>query len=742
MAKKSKNKSLTNITPLKPVVVNTATVTIPPRIKANFWVRLTPYFPGIILFIIALIIGLFVFRDYGVSWDEPAQRDPGLLSYNYIFFDNQALFTTPTDNHGAGFELLLVFFEKWMNLTDSRDVYLMRHIAAHIFFLISVFAGYILIFRLYRNKFIASLGFIMLAFAPRIYAHSFFNTKDMPFLAMFIITLACCQIAFKNNKPWLFLILGTLCGYTTSIRIMGIMLGAFIFLFLLIDFVDNLINKKAMNKIIINMLLFSVGFVFLLYIAWPYLWKDPYNHFIESFNRLAHFDWNGLVLLNGKIYQATNLPWFYFPTWFLITNPEIWLVAGFAGVIWLAINFFKRPLTYIRNTPERNLLLYLMCFFAPIMAVILLHSVIYDDWRHLYFVYPPFVLIGLYFINKMIQTRYKYIVQGVCVLQVLFIGYFMVVNHPFSQVYFNNLLSHDKEYLRKNYEMEYWGCSFKQALDHLIETDTSKKIKVSSDFPDLIANNTLLLPKKDRNRIQLVEMKDADYNIANYRSRPYDYPSYKTVYSISVLNSTILSIFRQTKDTAKQRQFRIEEISILNKYLADHPDNYEARVKITIAYLDNSQYDSSEINCKRALVQQPNDTISLHNLAIIYFFEKKYSLAIEIFKIEIKLNLHLVKVASDYHDIGIGYLKLKQNDSAAYYFNKAIEINHAFNDAYFQLGIIYFYDKKYDLAAECFKKLLVLKPGDIDALNNLITSYKFAGNIDSTKKYELKVLKK
>ena len=45
----------------------------------------------------------------------------------------------------------------------------------------------------------------------------------------------------------------------------------------------------------------------------------------------------------------------------------------------------------------------------------------------------------------------------------------MIRNHPFQNVYFNNFLSHDEQYLRKNFEMDYWGTSYKQALEYVLK---------------------------------------------------------------------------------------------------------------------------------------------------------------------------------------------------------------------------------------------------------------------------------
>ncbi len=649
---------------------------------------LIPYFPGFLLFLIAFIITLLTYKDYGISWDENTQREIGRVTYDYIANGSRELFTSTSIMHyGPGFEFPLYFFEKWFKLTDSREIFLMRHLANNILFLISAFSIYVLVYRLFKDRFIALLGFIMLVFAPRLYAHSFFNTKDLPFLSMFIITLTCSNIAFEKNKKIVFFILGILCGYTTSIRIMGVMLGCFIILFMLIDLFSDLTNKRKPINSLLNILLFSVGFCCTLYSVWPFLWNNPIHNFIESYKSFSHY--NGIKtisLLNGIFVDASKLAITYFPTWFLITNPELWLITGFAGVIWIIINFFKEPLAYLRNTKERNFLLYLMCFIAPIMAVLVLHSVIYDDWRHLYFIYPSFILLAVYFINKMLQTRYKLIVQGICILQVIIIWFFMINNYPLSQVYFNNLVSHEPEYLRKHFEMDYWGCSFKQGLDHLLETDKSNTIKVSSNVKFLAENNIMLLPEGDRKRIQLTNDDNADYLITNFRFHPMDYPSYKIDYAISVLNSTILCIFRQEKDTAKQNRFNAEEITILNKSFAYNIDIIYLHTKLGELFYNMKQYDSAEAHFKIVFDLKPENPDILNNLAGIYFIKKDYVKAIEIYRKSIELKPNHVDA---YTNVASCYLILGKIDSGIYYLYKSISVDPTYNRSYEYLAMAY-----------------------------------------------------
>ncbi len=504
-----------------------------------------PYLPGIAMFIVALVVGLLTYHDYGIGWDEPAQRGPGILSYDYIMHGSKDLFIKKSDNHGAGFEILLAFIEKGFNINDSRNIYLMRHIVSHVFFLVSVLAGYVLLYRLFKDRFIASLGFLMLALMPRIYAHSFFNSKDVPFLAMIIIVMMLLELAFSKNKAGIFLLLGLATGYATSIRIMGVMLALFIVLFLVADAFFKIRQKEKINKELANAGLFTFGFILLLYLPWPYLWKDPINMFFESFSKMSHYAWNGALLFQGQIMHSDKpLPWTYFPTWFMISIPELWLIVGFIGMGLLGYDMYKRPLTYIQNTTERIFLFILLCFWVPIISVIFLQSVIYDDWRHLYFVYPSFVFIGLYFVHKLLKGKFVKIVQGVCALQVLLLLVFMVRNHPFNQVYFNNLVSHDEEYLRKNYDMEYWGLSFAQGLQYLAENDTSRKINICCEYTTPLDNNIMFLKKEDRGRFAFSQFQQADYFMSVFRMHPDDYPGTNIVYEVQVLNSTIFRVYK------------------------------------------------------------------------------------------------------------------------------------------------------------------------------------------------------
>jgi len=150
----------------------------------------------------------------------------------------------------------------------------------------------------------------------------------------------------------------------------------------------------------------------------------------------------------------------------------------------------------------------------------------------------------LFTINKLAVGRKKIIIRSACLIQIVLIAFFMIRNHPFQQVYFNNLVAHKKEYLRKNYDLEYWGCAYKEGMDYILAHDTSSIIRVYNSL-DPVANAVRLLPETTKKRILLVgQTEHPDYFITNFRLHPADYDYPDIFYQIKVLNSTILRVYR------------------------------------------------------------------------------------------------------------------------------------------------------------------------------------------------------
>ncbi len=183
---------------------------------------------------------------------------------------------------------------------------------------------------------------------------------------------------------------------------------------------------------------------------------------------------------------------------------------------------------------------------APALAAILLHSTLYDSWRHLFFIYPSFILIAIYGLHRLIRTKFIYIAFPALFLTFASSLIFIVNNHPFQQVYFNHLVdTKTPEYLRSRYELDYWGSSYRQSYEYLLSHDRSEVINVAvQNEPGLY--NLGILTAEQYKRIRLTDVKDADYFITNYRWHPQEYTEFrgKEWHSFKVEGNSINTIFK------------------------------------------------------------------------------------------------------------------------------------------------------------------------------------------------------
>jgi len=508
--------------------------------------KIKKYAPGLIILLISIIVGITVYQDYGIAWDEPQQRLVGNTTHDYMFRGDTASFNNFIDkDYGAGFELPLNLIER--NLPEpgtDRKTHLMRHVLSNLYFLLCAFAGYVLFFRLFKKQSVAIVGYLMLLLSPRIWAHSFFNTKDMPFLGTIILVFLFVHLAFQRRTYGWFLSLGLISGYALSIRILGIIPIGMISFFLVVDIISSLKTKHETGRQVGFLFIFWAGVLAAAMAFWPILWGNPFANFIQVYQNFSHFRWVSYFVFEGRVVYSLNMPWYYLPYWMWISIPELWILLGIAGFIAVAIKGITHPLRFITDTPERNFTLYIVCFFVPVASVIFLKSVVYDDWRHVYFIYPCLVLLALWVLNKLVETKAKSIVLLACAVQAVTTLVIMVSIHPFQQVYFNRFISHEPEYLRKNFDYEYWGASYMNGLEYLLDHDTSSEIRVFQSISPVYHGYMMLQPHQQQ-RIRLVDRDSIPYYfITTFRQHRKDYPEYKKiVHEIKVQNSTMLRIY-------------------------------------------------------------------------------------------------------------------------------------------------------------------------------------------------------
>lgn len=509
------------------------------------------WWPALLVLVFSLSIGIGIYGDYGISIDEESQRDIGVQTFQYAAGNNPGFTSFELRDHGPGFEWPLMLIEHLLGLESYRDIFLARHLAGYIFFVLSMLAGYWLVHRIFGSKALATLALLMLIYHPRMFAHSFFNPKDVPAMGMYLLSIAAAYRAFTAHRAMPWLILGVICGYSTCVRLMNaIVLAPFLFFFIL-NIVQSDNKKAAFINELRNGLILITGFSVMLYISWPTLWENPVQSFMEVYNSYSKFNWEADVLFAGQLMRSTNLPWSYIPTWFFITMPELWLILGIIGIIIITARIIDKSTTNLEDAKARIIMLAYISFLLPILLTLALNPVLYDEWRHFFFIYPAFVILAIFALNELLQRRNKILLWGLCLAQLVLIGRFMIKYHPFQQVYFNSTVSHEENYLLHHYELDYWGTSNKHALEWLAKHTTADTIRINRDKWQWSVMFTLpFLPDSTRKRFKTEDqLKDVEYYIQFFRTYPYimpneEFPGATIIHEEKVLNSPIYRIVK------------------------------------------------------------------------------------------------------------------------------------------------------------------------------------------------------
>ncbi len=550
------------------------------------------WLPILLLLLADLCLLLFIYDDYGIGWDENSSRDIGVHNalvanqqLGYIFFEKTQLENRIKENlpdekqqdylnseyisqyqyrmYGPVFELGLVSLETLMGIEDDRTLYLMRHIVTHLFFLFGLLIFYLLLFYHFEDWKISLLGTMMLLLVPRLFAHSFFNPKDIPFLVSAIIAAYTMVLLLDKPKFTRAIFHSLACAIAIDIRIIGVLFPLLTILLLFTEsFIQQSRDKRDLSIILKTGLTFIFGTVLLTILFWPYTWENPIEHFLWSLKSMSDYPWQGSLVFLGNLYTPVEyLPSIFWPVWFVIMTPVLFLF-GFLLALTRVPYFTKKYFSSTRKN-SRLFLVALFFFIVPSGLPIFLGSVLYDDGRHLYFVYPFFiicVLYGFFWLQKKLehwlQFKNNHFLWSLLILLIpLFLK--MINLHPFQHIYFNILAGN---HLEEKFEIDYWGVAYIKGLEYILEENNEEQlvsIMMDDSLLSPVVFNSFLLTSEELEQITWTyEIENADYFLTTYRCVP-DRKKYLNEYGIDPQSEVktiyagglkILSVFKLQKE--------------------------------------------------------------------------------------------------------------------------------------------------------------------------------------------------
>lgn len=342
-------------------------------------------------------------------------------------------------------------------------------------------------------------------------AASFFNSKDLPFLGMFMIALCLTHRAFRKDTVGAFLLCGVGVGILVNLRIMGIVTFPAILAMRGLDLA--LCTERTSRHILATMGAFAVAAPCTLYAISPYLWADPFE-FFTAVRTLAHHPTVSREMFQGSVVRASELPPHFLPTWIAISTPPMELLFGVTGAVAVCVLCVLRPRQALGNTDLRFALLLLACLALPVLAAVVLRSHLYDNWRQMFFLHAPLCLLavfGLHWAGNL--TRHPAAVQALVGIGLAVTAGEMVRIHPHQNVYFNFLVDRTTpEQLRTEYEMDPRMDACREGLVVLLERYPGRTLHVLDTYS--VKKGWFTLPETDRSRLILVPRREADFRIA------------------------------------------------------------------------------------------------------------------------------------------------------------------------------------------------------------------------------------
>jgi hypothetical protein len=505
-------------------------------------------------FIGLLAIGVFIHRDYGLSWDEPSARFRGILNFQYVFGDNPDLLRYESRYHGPAFELVLLALELASGLRELREIYFLRHLATFLLFVASVFCFYRLCAIRFDSWQIGLLGAGFYVVSPRIFADAFYNSKDGAFLALFVIAMYTLMRYLDRPTIWRALTHALACGFLIAIRILGGLVPFFTYLLVCGAMLATRPSAEQIKRAVLFLLVYTVFTVNVVLLCFPVLWEDPVQQFLNSFVEMKAYNWVGTMLYFGDYFAAPDLPWHYALVWMAITTPLLYVGGLLIGAPLGLISILRHGLGMFRTRERRYELMFWLWGLFPLAVILGMGAVVYDGWRHLFFVYPGLLAValhGLVWLRQALAQRLPggarayapWLTAGVVAVSLASPAWFMIRHHPYQNLYFNRLAGADMAGIKQQFDLDYWGLSYREGLEYIVNTDPRPQIRVND--PNLWASHRLhILTEADRQRIVLVDsVTEADYFISNYRWHPDDYPYANEVFAVKVRGERILVVY-------------------------------------------------------------------------------------------------------------------------------------------------------------------------------------------------------
>ena len=429
------------------------------------------------------LLVLWVFGDYGVTWDEAPHMHYGdLVGRYYIsgFQEDGALDFRTNYYYGGGYDALGAVFRVFAAPMESTRA---MHLLGGLVGVLGVLGTWRLARRL-AGPFAGFVAALLLATNPVWFGHMFNNPKDLPFAVAYVWALdALIAVIAALPRPtraqWRGLALAA--GAAMSVRIAGLLLLCYLGLAIGLYAAHQGHARRSLDAALAYLwrlggraLAVVAAAWALMLVTWPWALQDPLRRPFITLTHMSSYSLHRRKMpFRGEDIWNFDIGWDYLPTYFAIQLPELVLGAGALGSAFGVAALLRHGRAHAHLLPALALLTLGVAIWLPPVYAIVKGSILYDGYRHFLFVVPPLTVLAALTLDHVAARlrRPGRVVVGVALAAAsLDLALTMHRLHPHEYVYFNRLVG-GLAGAQGRYDTDYYGNSFKEAFaglrDHL-----------------------------------------------------------------------------------------------------------------------------------------------------------------------------------------------------------------------------------------------------------------------------------
>ncbi len=418
----------------------------------------------LLIMAVALLVGVGVSGQYGTYYDQYIEE--GICMMNISEYANRLLGTDwPTISESVekdhGVALYYPLGALCMIIGQNEITSLLWHCYTFLLFFGGCLALFGIVYELFADKRLALVAFGLLYLSPRFFAEGHYNNKDVVLVALGLVVIYC-GICYMRSMKLCHGICFALAGAVMSnVKIIGLWFFGVMGLGYVIK---SLWEKKLDGRKLLEGLGVILAFFVVYFAITPAAWEDGIGFLLYCISNASSFSrWSGTVVYAGR-HLEVPLPADYLPLQILYTTPPVLLLLCLVGHI--------RAFAAIVRREEGAFvygLLLVLCLVPFVYAVCNRNLIVYNGWRHFYFIYGPLVIfmaVGIKAVVDLLRNRkLAWCVPGGVLIYLLFL---VVLGHPYQFSYINSLADRPAQ---EDWQLDYWCVAGYSALDKLFECE-------------------------------------------------------------------------------------------------------------------------------------------------------------------------------------------------------------------------------------------------------------------------------